>query len=153
MVATETSTRVAEQGLIELLNEIINVEYGALFFLPQYLAHAPSQAAWQALVSLGQEELHHFELTMGLLRRAGGRLTGDLPAMHPEPDLETLLSRQARREMMAVELYKRAQEAARAEKLQGLPADELVATFERLEATEHRHLDLIKRVLKEIQHG
>ncbi|HUT74793.1 MAG TPA: ferritin-like domain-containing protein [Armatimonadota bacterium] len=126
------------EELVTILNQAIEVEYGALFLMPQHIAQLQDPELAAALREACRDELEHAETTARLIYALGGIPKGDFKLLRPMSTPQEMLRAHIEGERRVIELYRRAAAKARRPEhkdiLRRLLADEAnhQATFTRL---------------------
>ena len=94
--------------LIAVLNKSLSYEYGALFMLPQHLAHISDPELKSKLRGIMEMELEHAEKTARLIFALGGKPNADLPNFTLRTTVKEILEAQLAGERQAIEIYDQA---------------------------------------------
>lgn len=131
-----------KQELINLLNQAIEVEYGALFLLPQHLAQVDNPETVGELRAALQDEVDHAEITARLIFQLGGLPRADFKQMCPDCSLPEMLQRHLEGEERVIGLYQQA--------LSCTDNPAMRTVLERLVADEQRHRKTFLRLLSKL---
>lgn len=129
--------------LVEILNQAIEIEYGALFLMPQHLARLHDDQLAASLREACGDELEHAEVTARLILSLGGLPKGDFKLLRPMSGAAEMLRYHIAGEKQVIELYKRAIAKARQPEHQ--------KTLRKLLADEEKHEGVFSRLLKQVE--
>jgi rubrerythrin len=129
--------------LIDILNQAIEVEYGALFLMPQHLARLEDEEVAASLREACGDELEHAEVTARLILQLGGLPRGDFKLLKPMSSAAEMLRCHIAGEKRVIELYQRALAKARSPQHQQI--------LRKLLADEQSHQRIFNRLLGELE--
>jgi len=102
-----------DQALVDILNQAIEIEYGALFLMPQHIARLDDAVLAAALREACQDELEHAETTARLILSLGGLPKGDFKLLQPCSTAREMLRAHLQGEGRVIKLYEQAIAKAR----------------------------------------
>ena len=132
-----------DQALIEILNQAIEIEYGALFLMPQHIARLEDEELAAGLRDACQDELDHAETTARLIFALGGLPKGDFKLLRPVQTVKEMLQMHLDGEQRVIQIYRQAITKAR--------RPEHKETLRRLLADEEGHQVTFKRLLDRLE--
>ncbi|UCH33141.1 MAG: ferritin-like domain-containing protein [Armatimonadota bacterium] len=135
--------RKDDRELIQLLNQAIELEYGALFLMPQHMARLNDDELVMTLREACQDELEHAETTARLILSLGGLPTGDFKMLRPMSSAADMLRHHIDGEKRVIDLYRRA--VAKAQK----PEHQTI--LRKLIADEEAHQKVFARLLAQVE--
>ncbi|NIM06468.1 MAG: hypothetical protein GTO55_08655 [Armatimonadetes bacterium] len=125
--------------LIDILNESISAEYGALFMLPQHMAQVKDADLKKKLQEISRMELEHAEKTAQMILALGGQPVADIPSLRPRNNLQEILEAHLEGERQAIDIYTRAAAKCRDPKLK-----EALLELKKEEEEHQRILEIAK---------
>jgi bacterioferritin len=132
-----------DRELIDLLNQAIEVEYGALFLMPQHLARLQDEELAANLREACGDELEHTEITARLILQLGGLPKGDFKLLKPMSSAAEMLRYHIDGEKRVIDLYQRAVAKTRNPKHKQI--------LQKLLADEQKHQGAFNRLLKQVE--
>ena len=128
--------------LIQMLNEAMSLEYGALFLIPQHMARVKDEETKRQLRLIEEVELEHAEKTAQLIYQLGGEPKADLPLLQPRSEVREILEAHLQGEMRSIDVYRRAESKC--------TDAEMRKTLAKMREDEEGHLRLLQRTLERV---
>jgi len=132
-----------DQELIDILNQAIEIEYGALFLMPQHLARLQDEELAANLREACSDELEHAEVTARLILQLGGLPKGDFKLLKPMSSAAEMLRYHIEGEKRVIDLYQRALAKAT------MPEHQKI--LRKLLADEQNHQQVFTRLLGQVE--
>ena len=130
------------EELLEILNEALSAEYGALFLLPNHIAQVTDEETKRQLRLIADMELEHAEKSAQMIYALGGVPKGDLPNLKPRSGLREILEAHMAGEREAIAVYQRAAAKCR--------DPEMRKMLEGMKRDEEGHERLLARLLERV---
>lgn len=131
--------------LLELMNQSISAEYGALFLLPQHIAQVKDEELKRQLRGIMEMELEHAEKTARIIFQLGGQPVADIPNLKPRKALKEILDVHLEGERQAIALYSKA--------LSITDDPQVRSILEEIRAEEEDHQRTIQAALEKYEAG
>jgi len=132
-----------DQALIEILNHAIELEYGALFLMPQHIARLGQSELAAGLRKAVRDELNHAEATASIIVALGGVPKADFKLLRPMETPEEMLRVHLAGEKQSIALYREAEMKA------SRPEHQRV--LRRLLSDEERHQQMFTSLLARLE--
>ncbi len=170
MAETDRITDSAKRAMIDLLNRIIQMEYGFIINYPRIIdqivaiEEVPDQQIVTDLETLGKDSTEHLGIAGQLITRLGGKPLWRVNVIERIVDVDKLIEQQVAREKEAMPLYIEARRLAQnnpvrlprlVERLRTIfgaepdptPRGETIRLLEHLASQERTHLRLVEDIL------
>ena len=127
------------EELIQVLNEVLSAEYGALWLLPQHMGQVKDEELRRQLQLIAEVELEHAEKSAQMIYQLGGTPKADLPQLRTRSGVREILGAHLEGERESIALYERAMEVT--------DDPELRKMLEQMKVDEEGHQRLLERAL------
>jgi len=128
MFELDRITDYGKQGIVRLLNEIMQVEYGNIINYPRYIDQLEntnvkaSKSSIDGLETLGKDSVRHLGLVVEFIKRLGGQPNWGFNPTERITDIRAMLSQQMQKENASLSLFMQAIKLAEQNQLKGLSA-------------------------------
>lgn len=133
---------VEKPNIVDVLNQILNIEYASILYYPQLAAQISGKEAAEAISQLAEESKHHRDRDIELVKTFGGEPAREEETHIEGNDIMTVLQQMLEMEKLAGWLYRQAS---------GLTDDaETKKSFLREAAVERNHAAIVEEVLMKL---
>lgn len=139
VVAKKARGATQSSQMLELLNQILKLEYSLIVHYPRLVPAVRDHKARQEAVELGGASVHHADTVAKAISKLGGTPEWSFESFPDNLDIPTIFRQQLEKEKLALELHQRVSRLASDASMRD--------TFGRLAKEERNHILIVENIL------